>query len=148
MTIAEGDITYIEQPDARPLKRGGYHLNEEYVYQWAYSGRVSRITVPRGFRWDGASVPRAVWTLSGLQQDGLIRAAALIHDWIYHHDGKLPLGSQQEFEPGVGWIDIIGTWTRQDADKLFARMMRDSGIEPRYVRRAYVAVRAFGWILW
>ena len=61
----------------------GYKLVETYSYSWTMPDRLRRaITIPKGFTYDGASVPRLVWTLSGITPDGLIRAAALVHDFI------------------------------------------------------------------
>lgn len=77
------------QPSNLPVADGTYRLLDTYHYCWDLNGQQSRITVPEGFTYDGASVPRLAWTLSGITPDGLIRAAALIHDWIYNHAGAL-----------------------------------------------------------
>lgn len=126
----------------------GYKLDENYPYSWYTKGLQRIITVPEGFLYDGASVPRIVWTLSGVLPDGLIRAAALVHDFIYRNKGKLPKNSYGSIIEGV-YVDFSAHhWKRKDADKLFARIMRESGVSVIKRRAAYLAVRSFGWISW
>lgn len=150
-----------EQPDILPVAEGLYFLDEEYTYRWESRGIEYRIVVPRGFIHNGASVPRLVWTISGILPDGLIRAAALIHDWIYRCRGRLPWPTYQYKSPNAlktnpfgrideetMWCDIHGVWTRKNADRLFARIMREAGMSKRRRRAAYLAVRMFGWVAW
>lgn len=134
------------QPDIRPVTDTLYRLNEDYTYVWIQRNIVTQITVPKGFTYDGASVPRFLWSLSGLTRDGLIRAAALVHDWIYMNDGALPECSMREFNKG--WTCISGRWTRKDSDKLFLKMMLEAGIENYRANRAYACVRLFGGLYW
>ena len=125
-----------------------YRLEEDYIYCWKIDSTKYRITIPAGFTYDGASVPRPVWTISGLTPDGLIRAAALVHDWLYQFKGDLPKGSHQFFHKNSEWRNVIGKWNRKDADRLFSRIMREAGVARTKRRRAYRAVRLFGWIAW
>ena len=46
-------------------------------------GREFHITVRKGFIFDGASIPRALWRLCGHPMEVPRVAAALAHDWIY-----------------------------------------------------------------
>jgi hypothetical protein len=93
-------------PDERPgAKVGDYELKEEFSVTWTVwegnTRRSYRIRVPKGVRTDIASVPRLVWTLSGLTPDGLYRNAALIHDIIYMWCGEFP--PRLVPEAGRGW---------------------------------------------
>jgi hypothetical protein len=125
-----------------------YRLVEDYTYAWTKGEFDYRITVPTGFTYDGASVPRVAWTVSGIRPDGLIRAAALIHDWIYNFKGLLPEGSHEFLDAEGRWQTVYGRWSREDTDRLFGRIMRESGV-PKFKRRmAYRAVRLFGWLYW
>ena len=123
-----------------------YELIFPYVYE--DKGKRFRIVIPVGFRHDGASVPRLVYTLSGLTPDGPIRAAALVHDFLYRYDGRLPDGSILiELSPDQ-WVPYQLEFSRKQADQLFLRLMKLSGI--RWSQRwvAYLAVRIGGprWI--
>lgn len=133
------------QPHNTPTANG-YILAHDYEWRWKRKGKAYRIYVPKGFEYDGASVPRLAWTLSGLTPDGLIRAAALIHDWIYEHKGKLPKGSWQ-VKDGK-WRDVGTVWKRKHADKIFKTIMLESGVSRYRANVAYAAVRLGGWIAW
>jgi YD repeat-containing protein len=137
----------LTQPINRPVGERTYELVEDWTYEWDHAGLRRRITVPKGFVCDGASVPRLVWTCTGVLPDGLIRAAALVHDWLYKHRGRLPLGSYHELRGGH-WLDVPLAASREASDRLFARIMREAGV-PRLKRRmAYISVRACGWWTW
>lgn len=136
----------LKQPDILPISEDDYLLDEDYIYEWDIQGVPQRIIVPKGFIYDGASVPQIFWGL-GLRPDGLIRAAALVHDWIYNFDGDLPKGSYQYLQDNE-WKPVIGRWKREDADRLFGRMMKEAGL-PGWKRwLAYRAVRWFGSTYW
>lgn len=87
-----------------------------------------RVTVPYGFRSDGASVPRFFWRWVFPPGDTRALRAAFVHDWIYrtHPDG----------------------WTKAEADQLFRELLIEDGMPERYARRAYWGVRLFGGDSW
>jgi hypothetical protein len=145
--MAEPALRRLEQPLNRPVGERAYELVADWTYEWKHDGIRRRITVPKGFVCDGASVPRLVWTLTGILPDGLIRAAALVHDWLYKHQGRLPLGSYQEFRDGA-WAGLDWVVSREVADRLFARIMREAEVRKVRRRMAYVTVRACGWWAW
>ena len=106
------------QPDMRPISENRYELMQPYPFN-PYPGYV-RI-VPRGFISDGASVPRLLWPI--LRPDGLIRAAALVHDYMYkRHD----------------------IYFKRDADDTFLKYMELAGVKKYKRVLAYWAVRVFG----
>jgi len=70
--------------------------------------RGKRVTVPYGFRSDGASVPRFFWRWVFPPGDTRALRAAFVHDWIYrtHPEG----------------------WTKADADQLFRELLVENGM--------------------
>jgi hypothetical protein len=73
-----------------------------------YRGRRDEFTVPAGFRTDFASVPRvAVWLIPRF---GRYTPAAILHDWLC--------------TVGIA----TGQVTSREADGLFRRIMRESGV--------------------
>lgn len=46
-------------------------------------GRTFRVTIARGFAFDGCSIPRFLWRLCGHPMEIPRVAAALAHDWLY-----------------------------------------------------------------
>jgi hypothetical protein len=137
-----------------PIAERLYRLVDDYIYTWEKKGKGGpssfkyRITVPAGFIFDGASVPRIAWTISGILPDGLIRAAALVHDWLYRYKGNLPEGSYQYLAPDGNWSNLYAIWSRKNSDRLFGRIMREARVPKRKRRAAYRAVRLFGWLPW
>ncbi len=150
------------QPLMIPVGPLSYELVEDYTHYWIDTeGKINRIIVPKKTITDGASVPQFAWSISGIRPDGLIRAAALVHDWIYVNKGNLPDGSHtvwngigddffnQKDLPGIvnshNWVDDGRAFSHRQADKLFAHMMTEAEMKPARVTVAYVSVRLFGW---
>jgi hypothetical protein len=127
--------------------RDMFVLAEEYTYTWQDDdGHWHRLTVPKWFRTDLASVPRWLWSLSGIPPAGLHSAAAVLHDFLYHHGGVLPLGSYQALDGE--WQDDPSVWTRNAADRLFLRVLKEAGVSAFRRFKMYHAVNAFGWAFW
>ena len=85
-----------------------------------------RIIVKKGFDFDGASIPQALWSVYGNPLSGKFRIAALVHDALYASQ-KLP---------------------REVADAIFLDLMKQH--EVGYLKRQtmYYAVRSAGWYSW
>lgn len=137
------------QPHIIPVSEGVYRLDQDYTYEYSHDGQKFRLFIPEGFMYDGTSVPRILWTLTGITPDGIFRAASLVHDYIYNYEGKLPVGVQTYYDiKDQTWKIATGHWGRKSADKLFARMLREFGVSRTRRRFAYYAVRAFGYLYW
>lgn len=112
--------------------RGLWRLEQEY--QYTHAGYL--ITVPAGFEFDLASVPRAFWVF--ISPFDLSIVAPLLHDFLYHYRG----------DPPAGAIVPAYVYTRLEADDLFLELMVEEGV-PRWRREvAYRAVRTFGGVYW
>ena len=85
-----------------------------------------KITVKKGFDFDGASIPQSLWSVYGNPLSGKFRIAALVHDALYVSQ-KLP---------------------REVADAVFLDLMKQH--EVGYLKRQtmYYAVRSAGWYSW
>ena len=93
----------------------------EVMEDWSYPG----FCIPKGFIFDGASVPRCLWWF--LSPVGLLLIPGLVHDWGYKNDS---------------WND------RDIVDMLFRQVIKevtDTTIIPWI---AYFAVRLGGWKAW
>lgn len=133
------------QPHITPVgNTNRYTLLIDYVYEWDFEGKRYRIVVPADYEFDMASVPRIAWPLISQFELG---PAVVPHDWLYHHKGKLPAGSYQ-VKTESGWEGVRYEWPRKDVDRLFGRMMRESGVVPWRRRIAYLLVRLFGFCAW
>lgn len=86
------------------------------------------ITVPAGFKSDGASVPRFFWRVVFPPGDTKALLAAFVHDFIYRTH---PAG-----------------WTRAAADNLFRKLLLEGGVPKHSADIAYLGVRLFGSSSW
>lgn len=103
---------------------------------WLIVEKSGRITVTRGYAWNGCSPKLCVWDLLVGTPDGVVHAetgkpktyyASLVHDALYQFlRNDLP-------------------YTRQDADRFFLRLLEESDFAPRGLY--WLFVRAFGWIV-
>ena len=90
--------------------------------------RIFGVMVPKGFRTDGASVPRAFYNIIPRFTDALL--AALVHDLRYDPPDKIRL------------------LTRKEADQEFRDNLKACGVNFARRQAAYRAVRLFGGIPW
>jgi len=81
-----------------------WSLVDDLVYQ----GRWERFVVPAGFRTDFATVPRVVTWL--IPRFGVYTLAAILHDWLCTQGIR------------------SGAVTSRQADGIFRRVMRESGV--------------------
>jgi hypothetical protein len=107
-------------------------LDEPYAYQ----DDGYTITVPQGFEFDLASVPRVFWWL--IAPFELSISAPLIHDFLYQHRGQPPAGT----------VNPSRTYTRHQADLVFRDLMEQEGVPVWRRVAAYRSVQLFGWIVW
>ena len=114
-------VTYDERGNCWILER-----------RWCFLG----FCVPKGFRFDLASVPRCLWW--AIAPFELSLSGALLHDWMYRNGGLV----------NSSHMPHRSHYTRQQADSLFLILMEKEGVP--YWRRtlAYLAVRCFGWRAW
>ena len=120
----------MRQPLIIPVERLGeefYQGVEEYQFMWG--GKF--FTIPKGFMANGASVPRLLWPF--MPPDGLHRAAAYAHDWIYANCGVMDEGY---------------AFTLSEADTLFYRYLILSGVHPLRARVAYLGLKIGSWYAW
>jgi hypothetical protein len=99
----------IKQPHIIPIKESGdlYMLEEDYEISLKPYGLDFYIFIPKGFRYDGATVPRWFWSITGLTRDGIHRPAALVHDYIYVNKGQIKVnraGNGRFISPSTAYL--------------------------------------------
>jgi hypothetical protein len=116
-----------------------YLVNEKrWRLEQVYSLRTNahQITVPEGFEFDLASVPRAFWWL--IAPFELSISAPLVHDFLYRYSGDPPAGS----------IAPPKTFDRAESDVVFRDIMEKEGVPAWRGATAYRMVRWFGSGVW
>ena len=141
-------IKFPNRPRLEVLEAGWFRLIEDWNYQWCHADRDWRLVVRAGFECDLASVPKFLHSLIGRKDLGL--GPPLLHDMIYACRGDV-FGSRfgdLEVRNRGRWVVRNDRVTRNQADRVFGRQMREVQVPKLRRRAAYLAVRAFGWYAW
>lgn len=104
-------------------KTSRYELLEDVTYVTTVWSKVDRITIPKGFIFDGASIPKIFWILVWSPWDTDILWAALVHDYLYSKRYK----------------------NRKYCDDVLLEWMVNSGASKHKRFLIYWAVRLFWW---
>lgn len=116
--------TYVfAQPKMKPVLDKNYY---ELIESWMVRTPYGDFTVPAGFMYDGASIPRFFWRVTGGPFQSPRCIAALAHDYLY----------------ATHKVD------RATADIIYRDMQFALGIAKYKARIEYRALRLFGWIAW
>lgn len=118
------------------VKQVGASANYEVAEDYSYQYGPNKITIPKGFVYDRASIPRVFWVL--IDKDSLSNVAPLFHDFLYRNGGKL---EQRLVAP-------YRTFSRDDTDELFLELMTKCGVAEWRREAAYQAVRSFSGSFW
>ena len=111
------------QPKIQGYAKGMTKLLEPFVYK-VTSGKIYRI--PKGFEFDGASIPRMVQDIIGGAFLPQFLAAAAVHDYLY--------------EKRIG--------SRKVADKVLKEILIANKVPKAKASVMYAAVRVGGWYYW
>ena len=116
----------LRQPLLIPILFEGREVYQ-LVEEWSFVSMSERIAVPKGFICDGASIPRLLWMIR--PPDGIHRAAAVAHDWLYANKG-------------------FGVFTRKKCDLVFLDLLKAAGVSWLSRKLMYRGVRLGGWVAW
>ena len=108
----------------------------EVVEPYTYTYKGSTITVPTGFQYDRATIPRVFWIL--IDKDSLSNVAPLFHDLLYRYGGVLD----------HNLVSPYRKFKRDEVDDLFYELMSRCGVEKWRRDAAYEAVHAFAKSHW
>jgi hypothetical protein len=108
----------------------------EIAKDWHFQVNGENYVIPKGFQFDGASVPK--FLASWLSPVGILLAGGLVHDYVYKYTVLLKKNKKDTSEP----------MNQKQADELF----RDINIEQNGIHvlnwAAYLALRAGGFVAW
>jgi hypothetical protein len=103
-------------------------LDELLVRAQICTGAVVEVSIPRGYQWDGASIPRPLWWIIGRPKDPRFALASLVHDWICE---------EAETRPQRVFGDAVFLW-----------LLRDAGVAPWRHYAMFLAVTAYRRLIW
>jgi hypothetical protein len=133
-----GDFEWIRfknAPIIQPQNCDGedcFELKRSFRYSWKHpkTGVIYSEMIPRGFIYDGASVPRFAWSILGFHPMGRHNPATIVHDWHYINKGV------------VNGFKVI---TRKESDLLYRNALRELGYNKAVTTTIYWALLGFGW---
>jgi hypothetical protein len=109
----------------------------EIAKDWNFELHGQQYIIPKGFVFDGASVPK--FLASWLSPVGILLLGGLVHDFIYKYETLVLKGKKKKCEPN---------FTQKEADIIF----RDINIEQNGIHvlnyAAYYALRLGGFVAW
>ena len=108
----------------------------EISKDWRFELNGQKYVIPKGFVFDGASVPK--FLASWLSPVGILLIGGLVHDYVYKYEVLLKADKKTTTDK----------MTQKEADQLF----RDINIEQNGIHvlnwAAYLALRAGGFVAW
>ena len=107
--------------DVRPLP-------EEGKYQLITSVIIEGIHIPELFKWDGASIPKVLWSVLISPFDPKVMAPSMVHDYLYG-------------TPNVGY-------TRKECDEIFKKLLIANGLDEESAESLYTGCRMGGKSHW
>jgi hypothetical protein len=143
-------MKFFEQsPAYRHISKRVRRVTEPWSCGWKYKGTIYRLFVPVGYDWDGMSIHRVAWTITGLTPD-TCPGASLPHDVFYRSCGGLLPGKLNgcvlQCRPNGHWIDAIVN--RNHADVLLVDFMEAYETRRLQRRLVYFIVDRFGKPFW
>lgn len=109
-----------------PLSNGNYKTASVCSFNIEMDGRVYDLEIKDGFEFDGATIPRFLWSIAGYPFQSPRVTAAVMHDWLY----------------------TTHVVKRKVADKLFYNAMIGLGCKRFCAGFDYLFVRMFGLVGW
>ena len=114
----------------QPASLGKMSVADEHVVSVTTAGGITHtVTLPRGYVFDGASIPRLAWSMIGHPFDPSFLVAAAVHDWY----------CDQAAQTHDYQLRVIG-------DAVFFALLRRAGVSWLKRSAMYLAVRSYG--LW
>lgn len=121
-----------------------FRVVEDWYFQLPNKGPT--IKIPKGFEFNGASIPRPFWWI--LSPAGLLLIPGLIHDYAYKKNKLIGIEEKESEEGTVEEEVIIDGKGKVYWDGLF----RDTAIEVNgfliVIWLAWLLLIVFGWVAW
>lgn len=131
-----------------PVRKRGERRRYELIEDWKCEllGRGFTFIIPKGFIFDGASIPRIFWNM--LSPSGYLFLAGLLHDFIFKYRFVYIYSIIDSLDGGEP--RIIKDWfTQKEADKKFEALADKICMGAHFfTRTAYITLRMFGSKAW
>lgn len=143
-------LTKEQMPVLRPLpvNKRGERRRWEVTEDWYcdFLGRGFTYIIPKGFLFDGASIPRLFWNI--LNPTGYLFIAGFLHDFVYKYQFLYTYSAIESLDGGERRI-IREFYIQKDADKKFEDLADKICVGAHFFTKcSYIALRAFGSKAW
>ena len=138
--FVKGEMSNIKSP-FKPVLISRNQITGIWTLERKYKLKLEgyNFTIPKGFTFDLASIPRILWWL--IAPFELTIVGPLIHDYIYKFGGKLPK-QNFSYKGKYRLLDQV------EADTIFLKIMNIEGVPTIRQIIVYNAVRIFGYKFW
>lgn len=136
MTLNERGFPFLSDFRVLDVAEGtqvhAYELEQDFA---VYSGVLNaRITVPKGFTFDGESIPAGLaWLVRPM---GESRRGACVHDYLYRFAGYKNLKGE--------FVSV----TRSQADAVYRELIEANGLPAWRATVRWAVLRSVGWAAW
>jgi len=143
-------LTEDQMPELRPLpvRKRGERRRWKVLEEWVcdFLGRGFTYIIPKGFIFDGASIPRLFWNI--LNPTGYLFIAGLLHDFVYKYR-FLYTYSSRECLDGDERMIIQEWYSQKEADRKFEDLADKICMGAHFFTAiAYKSLRMFGSKAW
>lgn len=142
-------ILSAKQPECMALNRLLSITEEETEYIFEVRGLTYRLTVPKHYIFDGASIPRLMWGVLGLTPHGVMDGPGLPHDFGYQHRGDFPEGTYHIMDVHGDWYVCSVPMSKGDLDELLKTLCVYFGACGEFkASLVWTGVKWFGFAAW
>lgn len=118
------NFRYDFNPVCRPYAKNAGFM--EFAEDWYFVANGVNVWIPKGYFYNGASIPRPFWSIIGSPFEPDYWAGAGAHDWRY----------------------LTHTCSREEADETLFQLLRQSRVGLWRARLIWRAVRTFAGFAW
>lgn len=131
-----------------PVTKRGERRRYELMKDWTCKvlGRGFTFIIPRGFIFDGASIPRLFWNM--LSPSGYLFIAGLLHDFLYKYQFAYIYSMVQSLD-GCERRLIKQWFDQKQSDQKFEELADKICVGAHFFTKvAYISLRGFGFVAW
>lgn len=77
-----------------------------------YENKVYTFVIPRGFTYDGATVPAIAWLIIGHKTEPRFKIASCVHDWLCEHHADINTERKLSTHIFITLCDVFGKFNK------------------------------------
>lgn len=77
-----------------------------------YENKVYTFVIPRGFTYDGATVPAIAWVIIGHKTEPRFKIASCVHDWLCEHHADIDTERKLSTHIFITLCDVFGKFNK------------------------------------